>query len=271
MATNEILPFATTNTGTNLLTQAEYVADAERITGHQPGIARSKLENKALRQSSLIAAGVAQFIAQYQSNNVTDSLTVQQVADYLLAAVRFQIPSGIITMWSGSTANIPAGWFLCNGQNGTPDLRDRFVLGAGNSFAVGATGGSRDATLVQHTHTFSAGTSENGTHSHTVNDPTHAHGVYDPGHTHANVLPASPMFGGYGIYHEADINDASPTDGNTAFALTGVQIYGAYTGISINGVGNHNHNVTGTTSQSGSSATNANMPPYYALAYIMKG
>ncbi len=59
MATNEILTFASTNTGTNLLTQAEYAADAQRTIGHQPGIARAKLENKALRQASLMAAGLA--------------------------------------------------------------------------------------------------------------------------------------------------------------------------------------------------------------------
>lgn len=92
MATNEILPFASTNTGTNLLTQAEYAADAQRTTGHQPGIARSKLENKALRQASLLAAGLAEFIADYQANNVTDSLTPQNIADYLLAAITANIP-----------------------------------------------------------------------------------------------------------------------------------------------------------------------------------
>lgn len=92
MATNEILPFASTNTGTNLLTQAEYTSDAQRTIGHQPGIARSKLENKVLRQASLIAAGVAEFIADYQANNVTDSLTPQNIADYLLAAIAANIP-----------------------------------------------------------------------------------------------------------------------------------------------------------------------------------
>lgn len=92
MATNEILPFAVTNTGTNLLTQAEYSADAQRTTGHQPGIARSKLANKAMRQASLLAAGLAEFIADYQANNVTDSLTPQQIADYLLAAIASNIP-----------------------------------------------------------------------------------------------------------------------------------------------------------------------------------
>jgi len=93
MATNEILPFATDDIGTNLLTQAEYVVDEQREIGHQPGIARSKLANKAMRQASLLAAGLAEFIADYQANNVTDSLTPQQIADYLLAAITANIPS----------------------------------------------------------------------------------------------------------------------------------------------------------------------------------
>lgn len=49
------------------------------------------------------------------------------------------IPTGTIIIWSGSLAAIPAGYYLCNGSNGTPDLRDKFVVGAGNSYAVGAT------------------------------------------------------------------------------------------------------------------------------------
>lgn len=87
MATNEILRFAETDTGTNLLTQAEYLADSQRPIGNQPGVARSKLVNKALRQASLIAAGLAEYIADNQSNNVTDALTPQNIADYLQAAL----------------------------------------------------------------------------------------------------------------------------------------------------------------------------------------
>lgn len=98
MATNEILPFASTNTGTNLLTQSEYAADAQRIIGHQPGIARAKLENKVLRQASLLASGLAEFIADYQANNVTDSLTAQQVADYLVVAIAAAFPDATTTV-----------------------------------------------------------------------------------------------------------------------------------------------------------------------------
>jgi hypothetical protein len=71
--------------------------------------------------------------------------------------------SGMIILWSGSVVSIPAGWLLCNGASSTPDLRDRFVVGAGSTYAVDATGGSADATLPTHTHT------------NTVTDPGHFH------------------------------------------------------------------------------------------------
>jgi len=58
------------------------------------------------------------------------------------------IPSGSIIMWSGSIGSIPVGYYLCNGSNGTPDLRDRFVIGAGNSYAVGNTGGFTSAVVT---------------------------------------------------------------------------------------------------------------------------
>ena len=111
MATNEILRFAETDTGTNLLTQAEYLADAQRPIGNQPGVARSKLVNKALRQSSLIAAGIAEFLADNQSNNITDALTPQNIADYMAAVVR---SLGVPTAVAGGTADAITADFTPN-------------------------------------------------------------------------------------------------------------------------------------------------------------
>ena len=72
MATNEILQFCATDTKSNLLTQAEYEADGERIIGNQPGIARSKFVNKVLRQTSAVAAGLGEFIKN-GGNDCTDA------------------------------------------------------------------------------------------------------------------------------------------------------------------------------------------------------
>jgi len=68
-------------------------------------------------------------------------------------------PNGMITLWNGSIGSIPAYWRLCNGANGTPDLRDRFVVGAGNTYGVGNTGGQQSVTLLlsqipSHQHDF---------------------------------------------------------------------------------------------------------------------
>lgn len=60
-----------------------------------------------------------------------------------------RLPAGAIILWSGSVASIPAGWVLCNGSSGTPDLRDRFVVGAGSSYAVGASGGASSVSLTR--------------------------------------------------------------------------------------------------------------------------
>ena len=57
------------------------------------------------------------------------------------------VPVGGIIMWSGATNNIPSGWALCDGNNSTPDLRDKFIVGAGSSYAVDATGGSATDTV----------------------------------------------------------------------------------------------------------------------------
>lgn len=65
--------------------------------------------------------------------------------------------SGIIVIWSGAIVDIPAGWALCDGNNGTPDLRGKVVIGAGGAFNPGDTGGS-----VNHTHDFTSDAHDHG-------------------------------------------------------------------------------------------------------------
>ena len=77
------------------------------------------------------------------------------------------LPTGCIILWSGAIGSIPSGFYLCNGANGTPDLRDRFIVGAGSSYSVAQTGGSADAIVVSHNHT--------ATSTSTVTDPGHTH------------------------------------------------------------------------------------------------
>jgi hypothetical protein len=143
-------------------------------------------------------------------------------------------PSGGIIMWSGTIATIPSGWLLCNGSSGTPDLRNRFIIGAFSDDSGTAkttitgsatqTGGSKDTIVVSHTHTA------------TVSDPGHAHSYETRGGT-------------------------PPQSGNATACWSGV--VSTSTGVATTGI-------TVSNSTTGSSGTNANLSPYYALAFIMK-
>ena len=79
------------------------------------------------------------------------------------------IPSGIISMWSGATSEIPTGWALCNGENGTPDLRDKFIIGAGGNYEVGATGGAAFASISGNTGETTLTVNQMPSHDHTIN------------------------------------------------------------------------------------------------------
>ena len=151
---------------------------------------------------------------------------------------------GMIILWYGNTNNVPTGFALCDGTNDTPDLRDKFVVGAGSEYTPGDTGGSANATLVSHSHT-----------------------------TNSTIV-------------EISSSDKSLT-GSVRRIVEGYRAQGFTTGI-FTKVNDGNNNITGSSSNSpvagftfdgthrhgtdtqGSSATNANFPPYHALCYIMK-
>lgn len=115
MATNEILPFGAA--ATNELSQADYAADSQRANGHQPGFARSELINKTLHQTSTVAAGVAQFIADRQGTGVTDTLLPSQVASMFAAA----LGNGAVLGNPGTIA-LPGGWIVKVGAQAYPDI-----------------------------------------------------------------------------------------------------------------------------------------------------
>ena len=144
------------------------------------------------------------------------------------------IPIGGIIMWSGSIASIPTGWNLCNGSNNTPDLRNRFVIGAlsDNSNTTypnlrpNATGGSANAVLVAHDH--------------------------------PDNFTINAKFYGYRVTSNPADNIKGEAN-NTAYDKPTLEGGVQTRGLNANGDVNN--------SQSG---VNANLPPYYALAYIMR-
>lgn len=168
------------------------------------------------------------------------------------------VPKGAIIMWSGLPASIPSGWQLCDGTNGSPDLRDRFIVGAGSSYPVGNVGGANTVALSvtgmpAHDHGGATGT-DSTSHGHGAStwsvDLYHSHivGVEGPGWFDCS--------GGYGT------NNITDRCINTS---TANQYHNHSVSINQTSV-THSH----TISPQGGGAAHENRPPYYALCFIIK-
>ena len=171
-------------------------------------------------------------------NPVTNTLTATNFAGSGANLTGIEaFVTGMIILWSGAANAIPSGFVLCNGQNNTPDLRGRFVVGYSNTdgdYDVNDTGGSKDNTLSvsqlpSHNHSFSGSAS----HNHTHTKATHPSG-------------SGP-----------EQNQSGGPEDRTNFGDTGTTSTATVT-------------ISGTTGNQGSGSAIENRPPYYALCYIMK-
>ena len=199
------------------------------------------------------------------------------------AFVQSALPAGLIVMWSGSIASIPTGWALCDGTSGRPDLRDRFIVGAGNTYAVGATGGANSVTLttdqipshshsgttnntdVAHTHTFTSGIqSADHTHSGTTAlasiDHTHSGTTASENQNHTHGYSGSVSNTDINHYHYFSAGTSGVGDhahGYTAGTYTSNNLEfnndfsttfsNGTTGAGTGGAGAHSHSVAGDT------------------------
>ena len=153
--------------------------------------------------------------------------------------------SGAIVMWEGNIAFIPSGWALCNGQNGTPNLLDKFIVGSGEDYNAGDVGGSDSLSLR---------TEQLPAHSHTMETAgDHYHGIQ------------------FSYYKELKRNTGSitnftPRDFDGINGSCGPD--GKFQCMSYNtsSSGTHVH----TLSNTGSGIAIDNRPQYYALAFLMK-
>jgi microcystin-dependent protein len=165
--------------------------------------------------------------------------------------------TGEIKMWPTSTA--PTGYLLCDGSavsratysalftlvgstfgagDGTttfnlPNFENRLPIGAGDLYSAGGTGGSKDAIVVAHTHTVSATTSSDGSHTHSIN------------YKNSGAIGAADAF----------LRSSDTTGAGDQFMASG---------------GAHTHTATGTAASTGVSGTGANLPPYLAIHFVIK-
>lgn len=140
------------------------------------------------------------------------------------------IPIGGIILWHGSSGSIPLGWALCDGSKSTPDLRNRFVVGAGDTYPVSATGGVASVTLT------------------TDQMPVHGHGYHDGYYVERSGKGSKYVSGGGVDTIGNDLTGSDGTDGDNT------EIYWRPM----------------NTFNNGSGTAHENRPPYYALCYIMR-
>lgn len=195
------------------------------------------------------------------ANFIADDGQILETQIDPLAWIRRGVPYGAILMWAGLVADIPDSWALCDGDNGTPDLRDRFVIGAGNTYAEGAVGGT-----ASHTHT---GTLANGgEHTHNVTVADHVLTVAEiPAHKHGNGIgqdDAQALLYGTQAASSGQ-NMTTNTDNALMEGFTETIGGGAahtHAGSVTETGGTHDHDITLDAATL--------LPPYYALCYIMK-
>lgn len=267
MPTNDFLKFCQTDTGTNLLSQAEYLADAQRLIGNQPGVARSKLVNKAVRQSSFIVNSFAAYLAQQTGTDILDD----EDSAALLAKITSVFSGGNLTIQNKSanyTALASDQLVLCNATSAafTITLPTTGIV-AGHILSVKKT-----LTDVS----FNAVTISDGTFSTTVNTFGEEVTVYWNGtawlvldrycpSTRTSYTPATTGFGSItslsagwsrsGTYMDMDISfQCGTTTGTTATCALPTGLLAAST-----------YNSGGIYSLIGMSSRSASASPIYLI------
>jgi microcystin-dependent protein len=219
--------------------------------------AKTSLENNSVTTARIADEAVTLAKLEHgTSSNDGKFLRANNGADpsFETITVPVGIPSGGIIIWSGASNAIPSGFVLCDGNNSTPDLRNRFIVGAGSTYSVADTGGADSVTLS---------TSEMPAHIHSQPDHNHS---FSGSNTHGHDFKGT--FQDSGSTYRATVSRYNATTNPD---------YRTISSGSFSGVKDATITVSGTTgnadpntNSSGGGGSHENRPPYYALCYIMK-
>lgn len=163
------------------------------------------------------------------------------------------LPAGLIVMWHGLIANIPSGWLLCDGANGTPDLRSKFIKGAAAAAEAGGTGGA-----LTHAH------ADHASHTHQYSEiVNHTHPVTDPGHTHLTQRYPTATGGSSGFTIDTSMSgtladNTLPTKTATTGITTSNPAGGVATGTTVGPSATLTHDAVNQE------------PPFFTVLFIMK-
>lgn len=184
----------------------------------------------------------------FASLSVTSSVADNSSNVATTAFVHNILPYGVILMWSGSIASIPTGWALCDGTNGTPDLREKFVRAASATVTPGSSGGNTSITPTMST---------SGLHSHgTITGNTTLTINQIPSHTHSLPADSQPTGG----YTQSLVGSRFEDENLSEEFLTGAR----------GGGQPHNHTITADGTHVHTMNAVSILPPWYSLCYIMK-
>ena len=236
---------------------ASWITSGTLGTDRIPDLAASKITSGTLNTSRIPNLAASKITSGTLGTARIPNLAASKITSGTIADARLSSSSlfvtGMIMLWSGAANAIPSGWVLCNGSNGTPNLQDKFVVGAGSGYSVGNTGGAASVTLT---------TAQLPSHSHTTNN--HRHSFSGSGSSsHSHDIASATGHTGYNILDRNRGTDPWTSNYNT----TSVDTESATVSISISGNTGYSNPSTNNT---GSGNSHENRPPYYALCYIMK-
>lgn len=282
------------NTGNLVLTNDARLSDARTPVAHTHIIddttsLQADLDGKAATHSHPYEASGAVATHEAAGNPHPTYATDADLTSHAAGPHGGSLPAGIIVMWGGLVANIPSGWVLCDGQNGTPDLRSRFVKGAAAGADPGAAGGSATHTHAGHSDHAALTHAGTAVGDHTVTQPsahtevinhTHTVSVTDPGHTHLTQRYPTATGASSGFTSDTSMSgtladNTLPTKSNTTgITASTANPGGGVASIAHSGAAVSAHSVTQPgqhAAQSHSAHDSPNSEPvYYALCFIQK-